>query len=270
MAQSPLSQTIRKLERDLGAPLFERSTRSVALTAAGHAFLPHARTILTEVGVARRTTTSSVDGIHGRVAIGFSGVLNHLSLPPLTKAVREQQPGIELSLVGRVMNAEAVRQLDSGGLDLAFVGLPVDSSRVHTRLIAREPMGAMLPADHRFAGAESVNLVDLAGDNFITTPAEGSSLQETVMRACADAGFVPRVVQDITDPYMILMLVAAGVGVSVVTAGLAAVTPPGAVYVPLAGEPVWMLHALAWSPRRSTMARDAVLALSEQILPTPA
>src|SRR3954468_19079204 len=75
MAQSPLSQTIRKLERDLGTPLFERSTRSVSLTAAGQAFLPHARAVLEEVETARRATRASAGGVYGRVVIGFSGVL---------------------------------------------------------------------------------------------------------------------------------------------------------------------------------------------------
>src|SRR5919107_4923427 len=108
MAQSPLSQTIRKLERDLRTPLFERSTRSVSLTAAGQAFLPHARKVMEEVETARRATHASTGGVYGRVAMGFSGVLNHLSLPPLTRAVRERFPDIALDLVGRVMTRDAV------------------------------------------------------------------------------------------------------------------------------------------------------------------
>jgi DNA-binding transcriptional LysR family regulator len=270
MAQSPLSQTVRKLERDLGIPLFERNTRSVALTAAGQAFLPHARAVLEEVETARRATRASTGDVYGRVALGFTGVLNHLSLPPLTRAVRRRYPNIDLELVGRVMNRDAVQQLDSGALDIAFVGLPVESALVRTRLIAREPFGAVLPADHRLAGQEAIDLTALADDDFITTPlTAGSALQEVAMRACVDAGFRPRVVQEITDPYMILMLVAAGVGVALMTEGVANVTPPGSVFVPLSGEPVYMNHGVAWSPRKGSVARDAVLALSEAVLPTP-
>lgn len=270
MAQSPLSQTIRKLERDLGVSLFERSTRSVALTAAGHAFLPHARTVLEEVETARRATRASAGGIYGHVALGFTGVLNHLSVPPLTQAVRNTYPDVELDLVGRVMTRDALTKVDTGALDIAFVGLPVDSAVVRTRLIAREPFGAVLPVGHRLAGRDAIDLAALADDDFIATPfLAGSSLQEIAMQACVDAGFRPRVVQEITDPYMILMLVAAGVGVALMTEGVANVTPPGAVFVPLTGEPVLMLHGIAWSPRRGSVARDAVLALSEDILPTP-
>lgn len=269
MAQSALSQTIRKLERELGTALFERSTRSVTLTAAGYGFLAHARTILEEMDTARRAAASSVEGTYGRLSIGFSGVLNHLALPALTRAVRERYPGIALNLVGRIMNAEAVERLESGEFHVAFVGLPVDSSRVETRLIAREPMGVIVPSDHPFAAQSSVLLADLAGADFITTPDVGSSLRDCTLRACADAGFQPRIVQDITDPYMILMLVAAGVGVAMVTEGIAQVAPPGARYLPLEGDPVLMLHALAWSPTRESTVRDTVLALSEEVLPTP-
>ncbi|MBS1694372.1 MAG: LysR family transcriptional regulator [Actinobacteria bacterium] len=270
MAQSPLSQTVRKLERELGVSLFERSTRSVSLTAAGHAFLPHARAVLEQVDMARQATRASEGAVYGHITLGFTGVLNHLSLPPLTRAVRERFPDIDLSLVGRVMTRDAVQQLDSGALDIAFVGLPVDSAAVRTRLIAREPFGAVLPIDHRLAGETAIDLAALADDDFIATPVlAGSALQEITLAACVDAGFRPRVVQEITDPYMILMLVAAGVGVALMTEGVANVTPPGAAYVPLTGEPVLMLHGIAWSPRRGSLARDAVLALSEKVLPTP-
>ena len=152
MAQSPLSQTIRKLEKDIGVPLFDRSTRSVALTAGGHTFLPHAYRVLEDVETARQATRASAGGVYGRVTIGFAGVLNHRALPPLTRAVRQRYPDIELTLLGRVLTRDAISQLESGALDLAFVGLPVASPSVRARLIRREPFGAVLPVDHRLAG----------------------------------------------------------------------------------------------------------------------
>ncbi|NGP04326.1 LysR family transcriptional regulator [Rhodococcus sp. 14C212] len=270
MAQSPLSQTVRKLEKDLGVPLFERNTRSVALTAGGHAFLPHAYHILESVETARQATRASAGGVYGRIKIGFTGVLNHLSLPPLTRALRQRYPDIELDLVGRIMTREAVTQLESGALDLAFVGLPVQSAAVATRLIRRESFGAVLPSDHPLAGEPEIDLHDLADDGFITTPlSAGSALQESAMRACLDAGFRPRVVQEITDPYMILVLVSAGVGVALMTSSIATITPPGTVFVPLAGESDYMHHGIGWSPRRVSPALEVALKVAEEILPTP-
>ncbi|EME55402.1 LysR family transcriptional regulator [Rhodococcus ruber] len=270
MAQSPLSQTVRKLEKDLGVPLFERNTRSVALAAGGHAFLPHAYHILESVETARQATRASAGGVYGRIKIGFTGVLNHISLPPLTRALRQRYPDIELDLVGRIMTREAVTQLESGALDLAFVGLPVQSTAVATRLIRRESFGAVLPSDHPLAGEAEIDLHDLADDGFITTPlSAGSALQESAMRACLDAGFRPRVVQEITDPYMILVLVSAGVGVALMTSSIATITPPGTVFVPLADESVYMHHGIGWSPRRVSPALEVALRVAEEILPTP-
>lgn len=271
MAQSPLSQTIRKLERSLGAELFIRSTRSVELTAAGHALLPHAREVIEQLKIAARAVKVPQGRVYGTLSLGFTGVLNHLSLPPLTRALRKTHPDIVLTLVGRIMTHEAVHQLDSGALDLAFVGLPVDSTRINARLLAQEAFGVVLPADHRLASESSVELGMLADDPFITPPiTAGSALHEATIRACADAGFYPNVAQEITDPYMTMMLVAAGIGVAFLPEGIAGVVPPGAVYVPLHGQPYYLNHGLAWSVRPGSLARDAFLALSDEVLPTPA
>ena len=197
-------------------------------------------------------------------------MLNHLSLPPLTRALRQRYPDIELTLVGRIMTRDAVAQLESGALDLAFVGLPVQSSAVATRLIRREPFGVVLPVDHALADREEIELRELADEGFVTTPlSAGSSLQEVAMKACVDAGFRPRVVQEITDPYMILLLVSTGVGIALMTSGIAPIAPPGTVFVPLAGEPVYMQHGLGWSAKRVSPAVKVALALAEDILPTP-
>ena len=251
--------------------LFERSTRSVALTAGGHTFLPHAYRVLEDVETARHATRASAGDVYGRVTIGFAGVLNHRALPPLTRAVRQRYPNIELTLLGRVMTRDAISQLESGALDLAFVGLPVASPSVRARLIRREPFGAVLPLDHRLGSEREIDLRELADDGFVTTPlSAGSALQESAMRACVDAGFRPRVVQEITDPYMILMLVAAGVGVALMTSGVADITPPGTVFVPLTGDATYMNHGIAWSPQKMSPALAAVLEVADEILPIPA
>ncbi|MBL8926225.1 MAG: LysR family transcriptional regulator [Pseudonocardia sp.] len=272
LAQSPLSQTIRKLERELGVTLFDRSTRSVALTPAGQALLPHAHRVFEELELGRQATGAASGVFYGTVDIGFAGALNHLTLPPLTRAVRHRYPDVTLNLVGRVMTRDGVARVERGALDLAFVALPLDPSPVvRTRLIAREPLGVVLPVDHRLAGEPVVDLADLADDGFVTTPvAVGSGLQEAGLRACVNAGFRPRIVQEITDPFMILTLVAAGVGVALVSAEVAGIMPSGSVYVPLRGKPVHLDHAIAWSADNPSTVLKAVLAVAEEVLPTPA
>ncbi|MGX4691926.1 LysR family transcriptional regulator [Streptomyces sp. JNUCC 63] len=270
LAQSPLSQTIRRLEKELGVRLFDRSTRSVALTPAGHAFLPHAHRVFEELELGRQSTRASAGEVYGAVSIGFSGALNHLTLPPLTRAVRQRYPEVKLSLTGRVMTRDGVEQLEQGSLDMAFVALPINPSPVRTRLIGREPLGAALPIDHPLAGESAVDLADLAEEGFITTPAAaGSALQELTLQACVKAGFRPRVVQEITDPYMILTLVSAGVGVALMASDVAGIMPSAAVFVPLRDEPTYMDHALAWLGDNPSPVLRAVLEVAEEVLPTP-
>ncbi|HEY8295826.1 MAG TPA: LysR family transcriptional regulator [Micrococcaceae bacterium] len=270
MAQSPLSQTIRKLEKELGIALFERNTRSVSLTAAGNALLPHARSALAEVDLGRRASRSAIGGAYGNVVIGFSGALNHLTLPPLARAVRTRFPDVTLALVDRVMTTEAVQQLQHGTLDLAFVGLPLDSPAVRTRRISREELGLAVRSDHPLAGAPAVRLAEVAGEDFISLPlASGSSLRETMVSACLEAGFRPRIVQEVIDPYTVLSLVAAGVGVSLVPACLAGIMPSGSAYVPLAGRPAMLDAGLAWLGSNTSGALGAVLGLAADVLPTP-
>lgn len=271
IAQSPLSQIIRKLEKEVGAPLFDRNTRSVSLTAAGRSLLPHAYRVLDELRLAKEAAQSSGGTIYGTVSIGFAGALNHKTLPPLTRAVRQRYPNVTLTLMGRVMTRDGVEQVEQGALDLAFVGLPLDPTPpVQTRLIRRETFGAVLPIDHPLAHRKDIDLADLADEGFITTPVSaGSALQDVAMQACVKAGFRPRIVQEITDPYMILTLVSAGVGIALMTSGVASILPSGSVFLPLRGEQTYMNHGLAWSAENPSLALKAVLDVAEEVLPTP-
>lgn len=270
MAQSPMSQVIRKLERELGTALFERSTRVVALTDAGRAFLPHARAILGEVDLGKRATAAAAGGIYGNVALGFAGALNHRTLPPLTRAVRTRYPNISLSLEARVLTVDAIEQLRNHSVDLAFVGMPVIGEHLASRLVAVEELAAMLPADHPLAGAPGIELAQLASDEFVTMPLNpGSTLRERTMLACMDAGFRPRIAQEVFDPYLVLSLVAAGVGVSLMPAGMQSIMPAGCVSVPLARPAPILETGLAWRADDRSKSLVAVLEVAEQVLPTP-
>jgi DNA-binding transcriptional LysR family regulator len=267
MAKSPLSQVIRKLEHSLGTDLFIRNTRSVELTSAGHAFLPHARMVLEDLELAQQSVKVPDGVVYGHLTLGFTGVLNQRTLPRFTRAVRDTYPEIELSLVGRVMTQDAIAQLDAGRLDLAFVGLPIDSTRTETQLLLRERYGMVVPTEHSLAEQDDVELSMFAEERFITPPiGAGSVLYEDTIRACTNAGFHPIISQQITDPYMSMMLVAAGVGVAYLPEGVQPVVPPGTRFVPLVDEAMHLNHGLAWSKLRSSPAREAFLGLVEDVL----
>ena len=270
IAQSPLSQTIRKLERELGTPLFDRSTRVVTLSAAGQGFMTHARRVMEEVDLAKRATRAGTGDVYGNVSIGFSGALNQLTLPPLTRAVRSRFPNIAFSLAGRTATHDAVQRLRNGTLDLAFVGLPVNSDDVATRTIAIEDLGMVIPTDHPLAGEKTVHLADFADDDFVSMPSTpGSVLREQMVSACIEAGFRPRVVQEVSDPYVVLSFVAAGVGVSMAPTCLRSILPAGCLYLPVSGQAPTLHTGLSWRSDDQSPALRAVLEVAAEVLPSP-
>lgn len=270
MAPSPLSQTIRRLERHLGVELFERSTRKVALTPAGESFLVHVRTVVEEMELAERAARARGDVVYGRVRVGFSGSLNHATLPVLVRAVRERHPNISFDLTARVATAESVQRIARGELDLGFVGMPVDSTVVAARPISVDRLGVVVPQSHPLARSEELQLHDVVGEGIISLPlSPGSRLSEATVGAFAREGLRPHVAQEVNDPSLMVSFVAQGMGVAVAPEGMVPTLPRGVVFRPLAGEPAVLVSGIAWSPHDLTAALAAVLAVAREVLPTP-
>ncbi|POX36299.1 LysR family transcriptional regulator [Streptomyces sp. Ru73] len=269
IAQSPLSQQIRMLERDLGATLFDRTTRSVRLTAAGQALLGPARSLLADASAARRTVQAVSLGEAGRVTVGYAGAGGCAALPPLARAVAAEFPGIELSLQGQVYSGEALDRITDGTLDLGFVALPVRRG-VLSRVVRLERLTVALPDSHPLAGREAVGVAELAQERFVTYPAaRGSAVREAAVRACHVAGFAPRISQEAPDTYDLLGLVAAGVGVALVVESARHIRLDHVVFRPLAGGPAPLPVALAWRAADESAALRNVLKTAERVLPTP-
>ncbi|MEU6019637.1 LysR substrate-binding domain-containing protein [Streptomyces sp. NPDC047515] len=271
MAQPPLSQQIRQLEKELGVQLFERNTRSVRLTSAGESFLQPVRTVLDDLDTAVRAAKAAGRGEYGRVTIGFAGASSHETLPLLTRAVRAAHPALELVMRGQTYANVALDRVADGSLDLGFVRLPVTQPAVAYRVIDEEELVCALPSDHRLARLESVPIAVLAEEPFVSFPANtGSTVRDAMVGACDSAGFNPRVVQEAPDSYTILALVAAGVGVTVTVTSVQHIQQNGLVYRPLSGPPIRLQAALAWRSDNPSAALRAVLAVAEEALPTPA
>ncbi|MEU8624708.1 LysR family transcriptional regulator [Streptomyces sp. NPDC048669] len=270
MAQPPLSQQIRKLEKELGVQLFERNTRSVRLTSAGESFLQPVRTVLDDLDIAVRAAKAAGRGEYGRVSIGFAGASSHETLPRLTRAVRAAHPGIELVMTGQTYANVALARVADGSLDLGFVRLPVTQPGVSHRVIDEEELVCALPSDHPLADRDRVSIGVLAEEPFVAFPANtGSTVRDAMVGACEAAGFNPRVVQEAPDSYTILALVAAGVGVTLTVTSVQHIQQNGLVYRPLAGPPIRRQAALAWRADNPSAALRAVLAVAEDALPTP-
>lgn len=269
-AQPALSQQIRHLEKELGVQLFHRNTRSVTLSDAGAAFLGPARQVLADVEIARRAAVLGNSEIAGRVVVGFAGASSRAALPKLARAVRAEQPGIELVLQGQTYAGAALAEVTSGNLDIGFARLPVRDSALSTRVYEYERLVAALPSDHPLAAQETITVADLAEEPFVTFPGtRGSTVRDALILVCMNAGFTPRIMQEAPDSYTILGLVAAGVGVTITVSSVQHINTPGLVYRNLSDDIPRMAAVLAWRKDTVSAAVQAVLRIAEEVLPTP-
>ena len=163
LAQPPLSQQIRRLEEILGYPLFERTSRSVSLTAAGQVFLERAQRTLRNVQRDLEETRSVGRGEVGSLHIGFVGSAMLTILPAIFRSYRESYPGVRLHL-HESFTAKVIEELQNGTLDAGLLrdGDPVEGLVATT--IYCEPFVAVLPSLHPRARQKSISPAALRGD----------------------------------------------------------------------------------------------------------
>jgi len=239
MAQAPLSQQIKTLERELGAQLFRRRPRGVELTDAGAALLVEARAILARIVDAEAVVRRAARGEEGRVRVGFTNsACFHPATSSAIAAFREAAQQVALSF-DQAGTSVLIERLQKGEVDAAFIRTATARPEgVALHLLADEPMIAALPARHPLCAANAIALADLTGETFVAYPrAEGAGLYDAIIAACHGAGFSPRIGPETPQMIATLSLVGAGLGISIVPASLTRMRLDGVEYRPLAGEP---------------------------------
>jgi DNA-binding transcriptional LysR family regulator len=247
VAQPGVSAQIRRLERELGQELFDRSGRTVTLTAAGAEVLPYARAALAAVAGARTAVDQLTGLLRGRLTIGTLTSVSSpsLDIPALLAAYHQDHPAVQITLTvaGSSQLADAVRD---GRYDAAFIGLPAAPPEgITTHLIADEPLVAVVNPADPLAGTARLPLTALAGRPLISLP-PGSGLRAALEAACAAAGFSPQVAFEAGDPLMLAELAGHGLGAAIVPRSVATARAGRLHAIALTGpEPRGHL-ALAW------------------------
>jgi DNA-binding transcriptional LysR family regulator len=260
MAQPPLSQQIRSLERMLGHSLFDRTTRGVRLTKVGQYFRECARNTVTkmqeDVEMARRLGS----GQEGVLTVGFSGSVMLTTLPRAIERYRRLYPKVELRL-RELVTAEQMPSLLHGTLDLGFLrdGEPQEGLSIES--ILRERFIAILPARHKLAGRATIRPSDLRNEPFVLFARRMGPLAfDRTLACCEDDGFRPNVVQEAPQWPTLVRLVAAGSGISLAPACVASFATPGVVYKKLRSRH-WTSIDIGLKPNLDNPAVEAFLTI---------
>ncbi|HEY8371141.1 MAG TPA: LysR family transcriptional regulator [Pseudonocardiaceae bacterium] len=220
VTQPGVSAQIRRLERELGQELLDRSGRRVRLTDVGAAVFPHARAALAAVAAARQAVDELTGLVRGRVAVGMVTSCPVLDLPALLAEFHRRHPGVEITL-SEADSDRMVEELRTGRLDLAIIGMGTEPPPgLWARVLTDEALFAAVAPGDPLAGRETVALAELRGRSLICLPS-GTGVRSCLNQACAEAGFAPRVTFEATDPEVLVRLAARGMGVAVLPESLA-------------------------------------------------
>lgn len=259
IAQPALSQSIRQLENQLGAPLFTRTTRQVSLTPAGEFLYEEAQRVLGAVEDSVRGVRRIADGRLGLVRIAFTGTAAFTHLPRIARTVKRDLPGVALEIHADLLTPAQSAGLRVGSLDLGVLRPPTSGDELTTRTLEIEPLVLAVSADHRLATGPVVAMADLRTEDFVLYADSHSAVNEAVVRSCKEAGFTPHKEHEAPGTAVLLALVAAGLGVALVPASVRAVPLAGVVFRDVVDAATIEL-ALAWRAEPLSPLVRAVLA----------
>lgn len=238
MTQPPLTQAIAQLERLLGVRLFERSKRSVQLTAAGEALLTPVRELLARARELPVQARAAAGGELGRLRVAFVSTVGFALLPQWLRAFRAKHPQVQMELIeatGDVqLEAFARGEIDAGFM-LHSPGF-APQGLAH-RQVAREPLVLALPESHALAAAGRLSLAQVLAEPLVTFPRRiVPSLHDAILGMYHAAGREPRIVQEAIQMQTIVNLVSAGLGLAWVPESVRQFQRSGVTYRQLGGK----------------------------------
>lgn len=236
LSQPPLSQHIQSLEAALGTPLLFRTSRWVELTPAGEALLARARAIQQQVRLTEEEVKSIGAGLVGTLDVGATGSILRGRLADLLAAYRHEAPAVKMTLHEQAPALQIASVLDRT-TDVSLNRSPPIEHGLASELAWSEEVVVAMPQTHRLARRRHVALADLADEDHIALHPDSSPFARNIQQCCVDAGFLPRVSQQILDAQSVPSLIAAGFGVALVPASISRFTTDAIAFRPIRPSP---------------------------------
>ncbi len=235
LSQQSLSTQLRTLEAQVGASLFDRSSRGVTPTAVGEVMLREATPLLDAAHRAMETVARSARGEDLELRVGFLSSLANEVMPPVVSAFARSHPDTELHTADLPIG-ELVAAVRGGNLDAAVTRPPLVDDLV-SELLGSESVVIAVPDGHPLARRRRLRLAELADERWVMTPRTSWPPWHRQYDAdFAAAGYRPQIVGRSTTPQGLLALVAAGVGITRLAASARSLRNGGVRFVPLADE----------------------------------
>ncbi|AZG08245.1 LysR family transcriptional regulator [Pigmentiphaga sp. H8] len=265
MTQPALSTSVMRLEEELQVRLFDRDSKTMAITPVGTAMLVRAKEIVWLSDRLEQFGKAMGAGKAGVIDLGFTGTLLYRGLSEILNRFSSNYPAIELS-VREISSQVQLDMVRAGRLDAAFVNSPVPPAGLASLPLFEERFVACLPASHPLSTARRIDVRDLQRDVFVMFSRDPSpAYYDHVVALCAAAGFEPKVRVAATQVLSIVALVASGLGVSLVPESVSKAGIAGVVYVPLRGVDKQPSAFLAWNPQRDVPGLQALVDIVEEI-----
>ena len=227
ITQPPLTVAVRRLERELGVQLFDRTTRRVTLTAAGQAFRERIQAAVAELDDAAGDVADVAAGRSGKIRVGFVSSASYTTVPEAIRAFRQQRPRIDLVL-HPLTSGEQIEQLLDGNLDVGLIRDPGDVPGLNLELLSTEDLVVVLPETHQLAAVQEIRPQELDGEPMILFPYRlMPGFVARVLRLFDSLPTPPMVVQQAIHQETVLGLVAAGLGISVLPESVQRFQMPG-------------------------------------------
>ncbi|MGW7427691.1 LysR family transcriptional regulator [Streptomyces sp. NPDC054813] len=259
IVQSALSHQVARLEKELGARLFERTSRRVWLTPAGEAFLPAARQALEAAERARAEVAAATGEIRGKLTVGSIPTVAAVDLPSVIRDYRRRYPQVRFSL--RAGSSESlVEQVREGTLDAAFLGVQPGfrPQGVRDKELGHGQHVAVVAPGHPLATHHEVDLRRLADEVFVDF-ADGSAARAQSDQAFAAVGLRREVAFEVSGVELMVRMVRHGLGIALLPATFTAELH-GLRCVPITNGPI-RVERLIWSRFTPSPAASAFLSL---------
>jgi len=234
-AQPSLSRQIRDLEYQVGVELLSRSARGVELTAAGRAFLDHARLALAQVDAAGEAARRAAQPAKRTFTLGFLTGQEMDWLPEAMRILRDELPNIEVT-VSSQYSPDLAAALMRGKLDLAFLRPELNVVDLTFKTVTKEPLVVIMPSDHRLASHEAIRVQEIVGETFISVSNTAPVLRTVIDEYLKRSGIDITPDHEVDNLAMAMSLVASTRGVALLPAYAQNFLPWSVISRPLDGD----------------------------------